>query len=856
MTFYSQFTPYSFPLLGLVRFPEIKITAEDKAKVGLKSGASNLNYLKTLIWAGYKTKLASGQFKGFSEEVVKDRLRMEVSVFAETGTVDYFLLLWDIAKWCDEQGILRGRGRGSSGGALSLHFLNIIDINALEHGLHFSRFLSQARLKPKIIDGVVYVDGKSAPDVDTDFQYLRRPEVIRYIDEKYPGHTCKISTRLQLTGKMALKDAIKTYLEYDDSSAKHISDMVESQFGTVDSLSKAIEKNKDLAAWVAEKPENKRAFDIARQLENLNVARGQHPSGVFISYAPLDGNVPVEMSKNKEVVTSNDMQVSATQGVKYDALGIRTLDALQIACDKVGIKPNDIDVNHPSIYEYYAKTDLYGGLFQIESGLTKEGVRKIIPRNIDELASCLAISRPGSLKHMGQLEDYVQKGIFKSIHPVLDEILRPTGGVILFQETITEVCQKMFGMDPVSADTVRYNVGKKLKDEMKKIEPILYEKGRANGVPEDIIKYFWDTCNASADYLFVKAHAYEYAYLTAQTTYVKANHPREFIFALLTLSRHEPDSQTVLNNIIKESKQMGINVLPPDITKSEADFTIEPDGVRFGLSHIRGISDTTMSKLVSFKRDFPDKFALFSGAKEAGLTIGVLQSLIMSGCVNIDKTPRTKLAVESAMFNELTQRERDNIIPLFAAEYNYDLIELLKGIQSKVDEKGKPYIKPSRMETYRRDIKSIWAQYQANAKHEELASYLFERHLIGFSYSGTLYGLFSKKVEGLIPIGSIAALNKGEKVSFVAFVDDFKKAISLKNKKPYIRFVLSDESGTIKGMLNGNKIDICEQFNGKLPETDDIVIFHGSYNGEGLVFGDQAIIQQVPVQIKKTNDTK
>jgi len=244
-------------------------------------------------------------------------------------------------------------------------------------------------------------------------------------------------------------------------------------------------------------------------------------------------------------------------------------------------------------------------------------VSRIKPKNMDCLACLMALPRPGALKYYDQFNDFINNGIVKSIHPKLDEILKTTGSIILFQEDITQVCIKLFGMSEIDADGVRYCIGKKLKDQMKKIEPILYEKGRERNIPEDVIKYFWDTCNSSADYLFVRSHAYEYANLTAQTTYMKANYPKEFTLASLKMSRFEPNSQTVLTSIISESKQLGVSILPADIVKSQEDFSVEEMGVRFGLSHIRGISDANMGKLVSFRRDFANKFDVMNAAQEA-----------------------------------------------------------------------------------------------------------------------------------------------------------------------------------------------------------------------------------------------
>ncbi len=862
MNFLSQFEPYLFPLLGLVRLPQIEINPQDKIAIGLKANSSNIIYLKRLCWNGYLQKRHEKSFVGITEQQVIDRLKMEFEVFEKTGTHDYFLFLWDLNKWCDEQGIIRGCGRGSSGGSFSMFCLNIVTINALQYNLSFSRFLSEARTKPKVIDGILYIDGKTAPDVDGDYEYLRRPEILKYIEDKYPGKTCKISTRLQLTGKTALKDVLKAYLEYDETSSKQITDFITSHFGQVENLDEAILSSTELKSWIEEKPENKRAFDIARSIEGLNIAKGQHPSGVFISYYPLDGNVPIELSKTKDIVTQYDMQVAATLAIKADILGIRTLNILGEACKHAKINIKDIDVNHPSIYSYFQNTNLFGQLFQIEEGLSKQMVSKIKPRDMDCLACLMALPRPGSLKHYDQFNDFINKGIIKPVYTPLDDILKTTGGIILFQENITEVCIKLFGMTEINADQVRYYVGKKLKDEMKKIEPILYENGRARGVPEDIIKYFWDTCNASADYLFVKSHAYEYANLTAQTTYMKANYPKEFTLASLKMSKFEPNSQTVLTSIISEAKQLGVKILPPDIIKSQEDFSVEPEGVRFGLSHIRGISDANMAKLLSFRRDLGSKFDIFSAAQDSKISISVLVGLIMSGSIDPKGISRAKLALEAQLYNILTPRET-LIVRQLAPQYSDDLIALIKDLAQKTDEKGKPYIKESRLTTMRRDFKPFEQMYKENSRNEELFSLLSERHFLGFSYTSTLHNVFSKKIEGLMTIDNVLQEPQNIKVRFVGFIDEVKKATSLKSRKPYVKFTISDETGAIKVMLHGDEnISSCVQFHGELPDIGDIIVVSASKGSGDLVFcgpasrRDESFVRQASPFASKKSDLK
>lgn len=858
MSFLSQFTSYSFPTLGLVRLPTVKISDEDKKSVGLNHKSTNTSYFKMICWNAYRAKAENGTFGSFTEQQVKDRLRMEFEVFEKTGIIDYLLLVWDILKWCDDQGIIRGKGRGSAAGSLALYLSGITDINPLRHNLNFTRFLSEARAKPKVIDGITYADGKNLCDIDSDISFIDRPRVIEYVEQKHHGKTCKISTRLQLTGKTALKDVLKAYLEYDESQAKHITDYIESQFGNVEDLAKALEKRKDLKAWVDEKPIHQKAFDIARALEGLNVAKGQHPSGLFISYYDLDGNVPVELSKDGDPATAYDMNVAATLAVKIDILGLRTLDVIAETCRHAKISVDDIDINDPSIYDYLRRTDLYGGLFQIEDGLTKQALHKIGPRHINDLAACLSISRPGALIYIPDYVKFVREGVINKVYPAIDEILSETGGILIYQEQINRICQEVCGLPATEADDVRRAIGKKLKEEMQKWEPILYTKGRERAVPDDIIKWFWDICNASGDYLFNASHAYSYGYITAYTTYLKANHPREFTLALLKMSKHEPKSQQVLMGVISEAKQLGVAVLPPDILKSGDDFSVEETGVRFGLSHIRGISDANMTKLMSFRRDFTSTFDIFNAAQEAKISISVLFGLIMCGCVGAKSGSRAKLALEAQTYNLLTPRET-LLVRKLGAEYNDDLLTIIKALGQKTDEKGKPYIKESRLATLRRDYEPYERMYRENSRNEELTSFICERHFLGFSYSSTLRAIYGKKVEGLMSISEVMIEEPNIKVRFVGFVDEVKKATSAKSKKPYVKYTISDETGSIKVMLHGEPaIETVTQFHGELPSEGDIVIISGSKASGDMVFcgagtrRDESFIRQTnPIKIKK-----
>lgn len=881
--FTSQFAPLSYPNLGLVRFPDVSISAEDKAAIGLRATASNVDFLRYLTWEGIQKRRAARQLDGYTDDQIVEQLKVEFSTFAKTGVHDYLLMVWDINRWADQQGIMRGWGRGSAASSLTLFALQITHVNPLRHKLNFPRFLSEARMKPVVKDGVIYVDGKSAPDIDCDYQFGRREEVVHYMERKYAGRTSKISTRLELTGKMALKDAVKVYWEASEDDARRVSDMIEARFGKVQSLADAKEKNEVVQAWLKDNPRHQEVYAIAMSIEGLATTKGQHPSGVFVSYHPLDGNVPTELSKTGDAVTSYDMETVAGLGIKADILGVRSLDLVVNTAKMVGLDVQSLNVDDPAIYEYLNRPEAaFSGLFQIESGTTKEAVVKVGPKDIDAFGVCIAISRPGALKYLDQYAEYSRKGTLKTIYPSIDDVLRVTGNVLVYQEQITQICNEVFGLSLIDADQVRYAVGKKKKEEMAKWEPVLYANGRERGIPDTVVKYFWDVCNASADYLFVKSHALAYVYLAASTTYLKAKHPSAFYLVMLQLARDEPNALEYMNSIMEEMRvHTKIKVLPPSILHSAADFALERDpdtgldNIRFGLNHIRGISDTTMAKLTKFREgnpaSFTSKLQVFEAAKAAGLTIAHVASLVLSGCLSWPNVPRTKLLLEAQLYNLLSDTQKVKVRQ-FAAECGEDLIETLRLLSAKVNEKGKALIPESQLDTLRRKYEPYWTQYQHNSRHEELASFMHERHYLGFSYTSSLHKIYSQKIMGLLDLAEIgrrgkvygevnAKLSKETKperaplMSFVAFVDEVKVCTSQKNGTPYLKVMFSDDSGTLRGMVYGEeRLEACKRANeGQLPKEGDVVTVEGGLAREGsMMFVETLIVQPEPIQFKRS----
>lgn len=851
-TFLSQFTPYSFPQLGLVRLPSFVISAEDKAAVGVKPNATNKRFLQELAWKGYLTKRDTGKFANITEDQVKERLRMEFDVLEKTGTIDYILLVWDIVINAKRKGIPVGPGRGSVCNSLTCYLIDITRINSLRHGLNFTRFISEARVKPKMIDGVMWADGRAMCDIDVDFSIERSGEVKDYIDDKYPQRTAKISNITALTGKTALKEVLKVYLEWNDDDAKKVSDLIEVHFGKAEKLADAAEKSPDYKAWLNEHPSHRDAHNRALALEGLVTHKGVHASGLFLSYAPLDETLPVEYNTDDDdiehLTTSYDMDTVAEIGIKFDKLSLKTLDVIEETCRLANLKVDDIDVNHQSIYDFLGKSRLYYGGFQIESGLAGDATFKAKPRDIEQLSACLAIARPGSLKFIPQLVEYYKTGILKSIYPPIDEILKTTANIIIYQESINRICQEVYGMTGVDADEVRRAISKKKREDIKKWEPIIFAAGDSKGVPKEVTETFWSTCNNSADYLFPQGHSVAYSYLTAQTIYLKANFAKEFYLATLKYAKKEE-----MSLIIAEARQLGVQILPPSIIHSKEDFAFEGDSIRFGLKHIKGIAAGNLSKVASFKRDFTNKVQVFQFAKQLSLPINVVEILFWSGAFSIDNTPRLRLAIEGRAYNLMCATQQ-RVIEAFASDYGFDIMETIRQLKEKTDEKGKPMLNPKQLDTFRRKLSPLWTTYQQNIKYEDLFSYLAERALLGFSYSNTLFNLYSRKVEDLVPVAEVLESQKGEKVSFVAFVGEVKKGVGRASKKPYVRFELSEESGNVKAMVNGdNKIQACEQFNGRLPASGDVVVCHGSMADAGgdMIFLDEIILQQNPISLTK-----
>ena len=844
----DQFHPYSLELHS-VRLPNIEVSKDDKKNLELDENVSNFTYLYRLCEEGYENRIKQGKINPKDSEKYVKRCKEELDMFKRLNLVDYILLIHDVLSWCDKNKIPRGTARGSSACSIVLYLIGCTNIDPIVYNLYFTRFVSEARAKSKVVDSITYVDGKSMPDCDSDLSYYQRDIVVKHIEEKYKGRTAKIGTQHHLTGKLLIKEVSKIVLEYSEEQAKYLADLIEKQYGIVEDLEVTYKNSAEFKKW-ADSPENVECFKIALSLQNLIKNKSQHASGIAISHSQIDEILPLELSAAKDVITSYNMDEVANEVVKLDILGLKTVDVINEACQILDIKQEYIDINHPSIYKYLQTKNTFYGLFQIEEGLSKKVITEIKPRNIHDLAACIAISRPGALAFIDDYKKFVNNNEIKPFYPPFDEALKETGNIIIYQEQINQICMEVYKMSPTDSDEVRRIIGKKEIDEVKKWKPIIYEAGKKQNIPEDVTERFWDTINKSSRYLFNKGHSYSYGIITAITTYIKANHPKEFFLALLNMSKYEPKPSEVIGKISDELRSVRMELLPPNILTSDIKFKTVGNDILFGLGSIKGVSDKTIEKLNKFRHPHSNKFEIFVGAKEAGLPIGVLNALILTGCLGLNK--RSKLVYEAQLFNLLLSKEKQLILET-GSKFNYDLIQCLRHIKTLKSEKGKPLIKDSRYKTLKKYEAPYKRMYELNSRYEKLTNWWFESNLLGYAYSTNLMDIYKEAAPDLISIDEVNSSLNSEKVHFIGEV---VRVINRKGKETgfkYLKVEVRDHTGTIQTLLVDSekkwRVQEHKEDNGRQVREGDIVVVKGT-KGESIVFADKIGIQACEVMDK------
>ena len=845
--FSSKFQDVDLGLHG-VRLPEFSIDIQSKRHLNVSEDVSNYDFLRALALNGFKdlnVDKSSAEYKKYV-----DRAKYELETLKELGFIDYILLVWDVINFCKTHDIPVGLGRGSAAGSLILYLIGVTRIDPVKYNLYFERFISKIRAKKQVVDGVTYLDGSLMCDVDLDICYYNRHRVLEYLETKFKGKTSKILTLNTLSGKLLIKECGKIVGEKSEEEMTIISSLIPKVFGQVKDITTAYEEIEKFKEWC---DENKETYQIALKLRDLIKNKGVHPSGVLLSYNDLEKVCPTEFSSDKEAVSSFDMNWVSLFNIKLDILGLRSVSVVDDVCKSIGIKVQDIDLGHESIYRNLQELRSPHGLFQIEADTNFKVCQKVKPKNLEELSGVLALARPGALQFVDKYAKYTNYSEHESIHPFFDDILKQTGGVALYQEQLMQMAHKIgFTLD--EAEILRRIVGKKKTEEIKAWQKKIQDKVKQNKLPKEVGEILWKIMEDSANYSFNKSHSLAYAALAAVTIYLKFNHPQQFFLSLLKMSRNEPDPIGEISKIQKEMHEFDIQLLPPHIIKSEMDFSIEQKDIRFGLLSIKGISDKSIQKLNSFRNKYSNKFEIFQAAEEADLNIGVLSALIQAGALSGFSQSRSKIVLEAQLWNILTSKEKKYAIS-FAEKFDYDLIKIIKHLNKFTDEKNHTVIKDTRLKTIKNKYDPYLQIYNQNSKSESFANWYYEKKLLGYTYNKELKEIFSEKRENLKYINDIIDEPVNSKVAFVGQIEEVYTGVSKNEKKTrYVRLKISDETSSISVLIFNDNIENNKLLNNKAFEEGNIVIAKGSKRDD-CVFGDLLAIQDQQIYMK-LNDLK
>ena len=832
----TKYTGYKTPFPVGVKLPEIQIEKKYYDEVSCNDLGNNFQFLRKLC---YKKVQEKGIDKFDNAQTYYERIKEELTIFEDLGFVDYILLNWDILNYCKENDIPTGAGRGSAAGSLVLYVIGVTNIDPIEYDLFFERFVSKSRAKKIEHNGEIYLDGSLLADVDNDISYDRRAEVIAYIEKKFEGRTSKILTLNTLSSKLCMKECGKIVEDLSEAEVNQISDTIPKHFGIVAKLDDAYEESETFKAYA---DKHSKAFRIAKKLQGLNTNTGVHPSGICISYYDLDDIMPLQTTNDGALVSGYDMNDVASLSVKFDILGLRTLSVVHDVCKQIGIEASEIDPHDPSIYAALSCLRSPQGLFQIEADTNFKVCQQIAPRDLEQLSAVVAIARPGALDFKDRYAEYVRTGESQSVHEFFDDILSYTGGIPLYQEQLMKMAVKVgFSLD--ESEQLRRIVGKKKVDQMPAWKAKIEEKIEQNNLDPAIGDVLWSVAEDSANYSFNKSHSISYAYLAACTVYLKFNHPKEFFLSLLKYTKYEPNSHEEIAKITQELGDFGIKLLPPDLNKSDIDFKIEGENIRYGLNSIKGVSTKVLESLLEFREDsFANKYEVFLSAKQAGLNIGILSALIQAGLLDsFVHSNRCRLVLEAQTFNILTDREKRNLIAL-GDKYNYDIITAIHETRKDkmVGDDNRQMFTDRRFETFRKKFSPYKEIYEMNSKHIKYSNWYFEEKLLGYSYSFNIREVFSYE-DDFHSSSVVRDLAERANVKFVGVITDIIRRTS-RNGNKYARLDIQDEVGNVNALfLDSNRASRLTDYldeGKKLPVKGDIIIIYGS-KGDDVVFVDK-----------------
>jgi DNA polymerase-3 subunit alpha len=597
-------------------------------------GESREKYLERLCYEGLEKRFGERA----KEPELRARLDFELSVLNKTGFTSYFLIVWDFIHYAKKNDIPVGPGRGSAAGSLISYVLEITDLDPLKYGLFFERFLNPERVSP--------------PDIDVDFCYNRRPEVIDYVRKKYGEKSvAQIITFGTLGAKMAIRDVGRVMgLSYGE--ADRLTKMI--PFDPKMTLEKALKESPDFKRAYDEEDIARSVIDSAMTLEGVSRQAGVHAAGVVISDHDLTDYVPLTKDDHDGIVTQYSMEPLGELGLlKMDFLGLKTLtvieDALKLIEQTTGRKmtPLEIPLDEPAAYEMMSRAQNIG-LFQVESGGMCKACLQIQPRCVEDIIAIGALFRPGPMEFIPlYAERKAGRVPTEYDHPLLEPILKETYGIMVYQEQVMQAAQILAGYTLGGADMLRRAMGKKKPEEMAKQREIFVQgAAKKNNIKAEKANQLFDVLDKFAGYGFNKAHAACYGVITCQTAWLKAKHPVEFMAALLS---NELDNTDKIALFVAEARRMGIDVLAPSVNASGSVFTVGENQIRFGLSAIKNVGQAAVELIIAARAKdgpFRDLHDLCARVESRGMNKKLVESLVKSGACDDFGSNRAELLTQ------------------------------------------------------------------------------------------------------------------------------------------------------------------------------------------------------------------
>ncbi len=736
--------------------------------------------LKRKVYEGGEQK-----YKTLTSEIV-ERINYELDVINSMGFASYFLIVGDLIEFSKKKNIRTGAGRGSAAGSIVSYCLGITGIEPLKYGLIFERFLNKGR--------------KSLPDIDMDFDERYRNDVIQYAIEKYgQDRVAHIVTFATIKAKQAIRDAARVLglpFSSGDRVAKLMPPMILGNSATISECLSLDEENtsgyskefysasEELRRQYKNDEEAKKIIDIALGLEGLRRQDGIHAAAIVISPDTITKFLPIQQKgSNAEIVTQYEMHTVEQLGLlKMDFLGLRNLSIVDRTLELIGNKSFDIDnleLDDEKTFELFAEGKMTG-VFQLESRVAQSTSRSLKPKRFEDIVALVALIRPGPLG-AGMHNEFADRANNRKeieyLHNDLESILNETYGVILYQEQVMQIAEKIAGFNLQEADNLRVAMGKKIPQVMEEQRKKFTDGAVSNNYSEQFAIELFDQIAYFAGYGFNKSHSVPYALLAYQTAYLKANYPAEYIAACLTAVKRDKDRTAIF---LSEARDMGVKVSTPDINLSSSDFTVNDNEILFGLSAVRNVGDITADKIVLEREsngDFESIEDFLTRIDSRSLNKRGVEALIQGG--GLDKFGHTRKGMFDAVI---------------------DLIENAKEVKATKENNQVSLFPIEEADSTSINIKS--AEWD---KKEQLER---EREMLGFFVSEDPLEGYGEvlKSESSHSIVELQSLDDEEEINVTisGLISNVQKRVSRRGN-PWIQFDIQDLTGS-SGVLLFNKL--------------------------------------------------